>query len=202
MAAQNSATAALLLLTGSFTDQSPQCCDHAAKQQLQLAPLALRRTKTNPLINYPWLRFCSLLIHSRMYGEQLTSRTPSVSHLFRNRSTSTSTSVTSSSCSTAPGPLCFELPCHFRKILRLNSTDQPDGRAALADNLFDLQGHVGASRLNATSGPFRNYCKDGQLQTGMMLIFRQMPNCQQSPAKSEQPNLVPRWSLSASSEMQ
>jgi hypothetical protein len=25
----------------------------------------------------------------------------------------------------------------------------------------------------------RNYCKDGKLQTGMMLIFRQMPSCQQ-----------------------
>jgi hypothetical protein len=35
-----------------------------------------------------------LLIHSHMYGEQLTIRTPSVSHLFRNRTTSTSTSVT------------------------------------------------------------------------------------------------------------
>ena len=39
----------------------------------------------------------------------------------------------------------------------------------------------------------RNYCKDGKLPAGMMLIFRQMPNCQQSPAKSAQPNLVPRW---------
>ena len=37
----------------------------------------------------------------------------------------------------------------------------------------------------------RNYCKDGKLQTGMMVILQQMPNCQQGPAKSEQPNLVP-----------
>jgi len=39
----------------------------------------------------------------------------------------------------------------------------------------------------------RNYCKDGKLPARMMLIFRQMPNCQQSPAKSAQPKLVPRW---------
>jgi hypothetical protein len=37
----------------------------------------------------------------------------------------------------------------------------------------------------------RNYCKDGKLQAGRTLIFQQMPNCQQRPAKSEEPNLVP-----------
>jgi hypothetical protein len=41
----------------------------------------------------------------------------------------------------------------------------------------------------------RNYCEDGKLQTGMMLISWQMPNCQQSPLESEQPNLGPRWLL-------
>ena len=41
----------------------------------------------------------------------------------------------------------------------------------------------------------RNYCKDGKLQTGMMLISWQMPNCQQSPPELEQPNLGPRWLL-------
>src|SRR5216683_4064648 len=117
----------------------------------------------------PRLSF-SLLIYSRMDGEQVTSRTPSVSHRFRNRITSTCTSVTSSSCRTAPGTAAFQLPCHFRNILRSNSTDQPDGRAAPVRNLFYLQGHV--------------------VQIGMMLIFRQMPNCQQAPTKSEQPNLV------------
>jgi hypothetical protein len=25
----------------------------------------------------------------------------------------------------------------------------------------------------------RNYCKDGKLEAGMTLMFRQMPNCQQ-----------------------
>ncbi len=35
----------------------------------------------------------------------------------------------------------------------------------------------------------RNYCKDGKLQAGMMLIFRHMPNCQHSPAKAQQPIL-------------
>jgi hypothetical protein len=95
---------------------------------------------TNLLFRYPWLRFCSRLIHSRMYGAQLTSRTPFVSHLFRNRTTSTSTSVTSSICTAA-----FQLSCHFQKIFPSNSTDQPDGRATAVDSLFDLQGHVGAS---------------------------------------------------------
>src|SRR5216683_2789884 len=39
----------------------------------------------------------------------------------------------------------------------------------------------------------------------MMLMFRQMPNCQQSPAKSEQPKATvsgPRWLLSVKGERQ
>jgi hypothetical protein len=60
----------------------------------------------------------------------------------------------------------FQLPFHFRKILRLNSTDQSDGRAALADNLFDLQGHDRTSWLNAMSGPFVTACKNGRLGAG------------------------------------
>jgi len=48
----------------------------------------------------------------------------------------------------------------------------------------------------------RNDSKDGRLETWMMLIFRQMPNRQQIPAKSEQLNLVRRRLLSASSERQ
>jgi|GEM_PF-6295171 len=76
-----------------------------AAQQRSTASLALRRTTTNLLSHYSWLRFRSRLIHSRMYGGHLTSRTPSVSQLFRNRTASTSTSVTSSSCRTDLGAL-------------------------------------------------------------------------------------------------
>jgi hypothetical protein len=76
-----------------------------AAQQRPTASLALRRTTTNLLSHYSWLRFRSRLIHSRMYGGHLTSRTPSVSQLFRNRTASTSTSVTSSSCRTDLGAL-------------------------------------------------------------------------------------------------
>jgi hypothetical protein len=90
------------------------------------------------------------------------------------------------------------LPYHFRKIFRSNSTDQPDGRAAFVDSLFYLQGHVGAFKRNERA--IRNYCKDEKLEAGMMLIFQQKPNSQQSAAKSEQPSLVPRWLLSASSD--
>ena len=65
-------------------------------------------------------------------------------------------------------------------------------------SLLYLQGHVGASKCNERA--IRNCCKDGKLQTRMMLIFRQMPSCQQSPkspTRSEQLNLVPRWLVSA-----
>jgi hypothetical protein len=82
----------------------------------------------------------------------------------------------------------------------LNSTDQPDDRATLGDGLFNLQGHVGAYRRNERA--IRNYRKDGKLHAVMMLIFRQKPNRQQGPAKSEEPNPAPGWLLSASSERQ
>ena len=42
---------------------------------------------------------------------------------------------------------------------------------------FYLQGNVGAFKRNERT--IRNYCKDGKLEAGMMLIFRQMPDCQQ-----------------------
>jgi hypothetical protein len=37
-----------------------------------------------------------------------------------------------------------------------------------------------------------NYCKDGELQAGMMLIFQQMPNCQRKSREVIQSNVVPR----------
>jgi hypothetical protein len=92
------------------------------------------------------------------------------------------------------------LPFHSHKIFRLNSTDQPDGRAVPVDSFFYLQSHVGAFKRNERA--IRNCCKDKKLQTDMTLSFRQMPNRQQNPTKSEQPNLVPAWLLSASSERQ
>jgi hypothetical protein len=55
----------------------------------------------------------------------------------------------------------FQLPGHFHKIFRSNSTDQPDGRATAVDSLFCLQGHVGVSKRNDRA--IRNYCKDGKL---------------------------------------
>jgi hypothetical protein len=54
-----------------------------------------------------------------------------------------------------------QLPFHLRKILRSNSTDQPDGRPAPVDSLFDFQGHAGASKRNERA--IGNYCKDGKL---------------------------------------
>jgi hypothetical protein len=71
----------------------------------------------------------------------------------------------------------FQLPCQFHKIFRSNSADQPDGRAAPVDSLFYLQGHATWAKRNERAT--RNYCKDRKLKMGMMLIFRQMPNCQQ-----------------------
>jgi hypothetical protein len=71
----------------------------------------------------------------------------------------------------------FQLPCHFRKVFRSNSANQPDGRAAPADSLFDPQGHIEAFKRNEWA--IRKHCKDGKLQTGVMLIFQQMPIRQQ-----------------------
>jgi hypothetical protein len=85
----------------------------------------------------------------------------------------------------------LQLTCHFRKISRLNSTDQPDDRATLVDGLFYLQGHV--AYLIAMSGPFLSTAKAGSYGRGRALIFQQMPNFQERPRKAEQPNLVPRW---------
>jgi len=62
----------------------------------------------------------------------------------------------------------------------LNPTDQPDGRAAIADNLFYIQGHVGTFKRNERAS--RNSRKDGKLQGRMMLSFRHMPNYQHSSA--------------------
>jgi len=96
--------------------------------------------------------------------------------LVRKRTASTSTRVTSSSCKHGPWTAGFQLPCDFQKIFCSNSTDQPDGRAAPVVRLFYFQGHVGAFKRNERA--MRNNCKDGKLQAGMMLLSRQMPNCQ------------------------
>ena len=62
-----------------------------------------------------------------------------------------------------PWTACFQLPCHFRKIIGLNSADQPDGRTAVVDNIFYHQGHVGASPVKRNERAIRNYCKAGKL---------------------------------------
>ena len=46
----------------------------------------------------------------------------------------------------------------FRIVL---TTDQPDGRAAVEDNIFYLQRHVGASQLKCNERAIRNSCKTG-----------------------------------------
>jgi hypothetical protein len=48
----------------------------------------------------------------------------------------------------------------MRKILRSNSTDQPDDRAR-PSTVFSIF-KVKSDTLNAMSGPFVNYCKNGK----------------------------------------
>jgi hypothetical protein len=79
----------------------------------------------------------------------------------------------------------YRANCRFQKVFRSNSTDRPDSRAALVENLFYLQGHWNVS-VKRNERATRNCRKDGKLQTGMMLIFRQMPSCQQTCEVSRQ----------------
>ena len=123
-------------------------------------------TTTNLLSHYSWLGFRSRLIHSRMYGEQLTSRTPSVSHLFRNRTASTSTSVTSSSCTTTLGPLASScLATSGRSSARTRPISLTVvRRLRTIFSIFKVTSET--SRLNAMSGPFVTACKVGRLGAG------------------------------------
>src|SRR5713101_7875782 len=43
-------------------------------------------------------------------------------------------------------------------------------------------------RVKRNERAIRNYCKDGKLQAGTMLILQHMPNCQQKSGDVEQPN--------------
>jgi len=111
------------------------------------------------LLHYRWLRVRSRRIHSRMYGEWLTSRIPSRSHWFRKRTTSTSTSVTSLSCSIAPEPLASScLATSGRSAARIRPislTVVP--RLSTVFSIFK----VTSQHINATSGPFETTARTG-----------------------------------------
>jgi hypothetical protein len=123
-------------------------------------------TTTNLLSHYSWLGFRSRIIHSRMYGEQLTSRTPSLSHLLRNRTASTSTSVTSSSCTTTLGPLASScLATSGRSSARTRPISLTVvRRLRTIFSIFKVTSET--SRLNAMSGPLVTACKDRRLGAG------------------------------------